>query len=447
MDEAEVEIRPEDVKMDVFRASGEETSAGAVTIMSIHKSKGLEFPVVYLCGLSREFNRESARAQVLCDKELGLGLSCVDTVNRVRYPSIAKHAIAVKMIAESLSEEMRVLYVAMTRAKDRLIMTYASGNLETELSDIAKRMDMSCYQLVTADVDCPGKWILLTALGRTEAGALFALGGSPQNRRFSEPAWLIQVMEANMNPTGAVREKTEWVQMDDSTVKRMKQTLSFTYPHLPATMLPSKQTATQLKGRYKDQEAAEFASDPKARMIHFRQPSFMGDQKQGRVYGTAMHTVMQYIRFSSCESLAAVEDELDRLLSKGYISSEQYKLADCKKIWNFLQTEVGKKLRSETNILREFKFSVLDEGCRYADGVTDEQVLLQGVVDCALIEEDGITVIDFKTDYLTEETLPMLTQCYRSQVSVYAQALSRIYKLPVKEMLIYYFHLEQLTAI
>ena len=104
-------------------------------------------------------------------------------------------------------------------------------------------------------------------------------------------------------------------------------------------------------------------------------------------------------------------------------------------------------MRSETNILREFKFSVLDEGCRYADGVTDEQVLLQGVVDCALIEEDGITVIDFKTDYLTEETLPMLTQCYRSQVSVYAQALSRIYKLPVKEMLIYYFHLEQLTAI
>ena len=127
--------------LDAMEEKGLVTAAaqgsGAVTIMSIHKSKGLEFPVVFLSGLSREFNRESLRAQILCDKTLGLGLSVADHNTRVRYPSLAKRAIAAKMARESLSEELRVLYVAMTRARDRLIMTYAARKLEGELADIA----------------------------------------------------------------------------------------------------------------------------------------------------------------------------------------------------------------------------------------------------------------------------------------------------------------------
>ena len=111
--------------------SGAKQGSGAVTIMSIHKSKGLEFPVVFLCGLSRSFNQESIRGQVLCDKNLGIGLSCVDTSLRIRYPTLFKRAISTKMQHDSVSEELRVLYVAMTRAKDRLIMTYAERNLSS----------------------------------------------------------------------------------------------------------------------------------------------------------------------------------------------------------------------------------------------------------------------------------------------------------------------------
>lgn len=149
---------------------GESNSSGAVTIMSIHKSKGLEFPVVFLCGLSREFNMESARAQVLCDKELGLGLACVDVAKRIRYPSVAKHAISAKIMADSLSEEMRVLYVAMTRARDRLIMTYALKNLDTELVDISLRMQICDPLMISLDADCPGLWILMTAIRCKENG-------------------------------------------------------------------------------------------------------------------------------------------------------------------------------------------------------------------------------------------------------------------------------------
>ena len=139
-------------------------ASGCVTIMSIHKSKGLEFPVVFLSNLSRAFNQESLRAQILCDKELGLGLSVADTVNRVRYPSLAKRAIAVKMRSESISEEVRVLYVAMTRARDRLIMTYALKNLDTNLQQKTQRYDFDGGELLCRGASCLGDWVMLEAI-------------------------------------------------------------------------------------------------------------------------------------------------------------------------------------------------------------------------------------------------------------------------------------------
>ena len=182
--------------------SAQEDSGGCVTIMSIHKSKGLEFPVVFLCGLSRRFNQESLRAQVLCHKDMGLGLSCVDQKKRVRYPTISKAAIAAKIARESLSEEMRVLYVAMTRPKDRLIMTYASDSLDKEVASIALRMDISGQLAMTRDVSCPGQWVLYSALMRTEAGELFSLGGKPRQTIVTDSPWLIRVTD------GAVRDHT-----------------------------------------------------------------------------------------------------------------------------------------------------------------------------------------------------------------------------------------------
>ena len=139
--------------MEEAGLSGPELSpGGAVTIMSIHKSKGLEFPVVFLCGLARSFNRENLRAQVLCDRELGLGMSAVDRHNRVRYPTIAKRAIVAKATDESLSEELRVLYVAMTRARDRLIMTYGAKTPEKELQKFARQLDVSGAGLLSSEV-------------------------------------------------------------------------------------------------------------------------------------------------------------------------------------------------------------------------------------------------------------------------------------------------------
>ena len=421
-------------------AAGEESAAGAVTLMSIHKSKGLEFPVVFVCGLSREFNRESIRSQVLCDKTLGLGLTAVDERNRVRYPTIAKRAIAVKTVADSLSEEMRVLYVALTRARDRLIMTYAAGNLENDIRNLALRMDMGSTQLLTQDVICPGQWVLMSALRRTEAGELFALGGRPRETFLGDSPWKIRIPNVP-KAEGSVHAEEASEQMPVELVNRMRDGLAFRYAHAAAVWAPSKQTATQRKGREKDAEAAEDTREPKGVYRNWRRPSFLEEAVDSVAYGNAMHAAMQHIRFTSCSSAASVQQEVERMVAQRLLTPQQGAMVNAQHILQFFETELGRKLRSSETVLREFKFSILDDGANYDTALAGEKILLQGVVDCALIEEDGITVVDFKTDSVTDETLQEKIRHYRSQVLAYASAMERIYQKPVKEALLYFFQM------
>ena len=419
-----------------------ESAAGCVTIMSIHKSKGLEFPVVFLCGLSKRFNQESLRQPVLCHKDMGLGLSCVDQKNRVRYPTISKAAIAAKMKADSLSEEMRVLYVAMTRARDRLIMTYASQSLDKDITDIALRMDISGKIPMTRNVSCPGKWVLYSALQRTEAGEFFAVGGKPEHTVSSNSPWKIRVCDGFVWDADLPQmESSNEVRTSEDTLLRIRQQLQFRYAHEAATAAPSKQTATGRKGRVKDQEALEQAAEPKHIYRIWRKPEFAERSQGGTAYGSAVHCALQYIRYDACTDTEGVRQEISRLEEEQFLTEEQGAMIDCDAIAKFFQTPIGCRLRESKDVLREFKFSILDDAAQYGDGLTGEKVLLQGVVDCALLEPDGITVVDFKTDYVTDVTIDMTTERYRPQVEAYADALRRIFKLPVKEKALYYFHI------
>ncbi len=427
--------------------SAESSAGGCVNIMSIHKSKGLEFPVVFLCGLSRQFNRENTRAQLLCHKELGLGLSVADTANRVRYPTVAKRAIAVKMTAESLSEELRVLYVAMTRPRDRLVMTYASRTLEADLQEIALRMDFDGGKLLCRDVVCPGEWVLLAAMQRTEAGELFALGGKPLQTTVSDRPWRIRVSEAPELLTGGTIASREEKTIPENALAQLQRGLAFRYPHPEATRSPSKQTATGRKGRFRDEEAAEHTREQSRSPGSWRHPSFLSKQATGAAVGTAIHSAMQYLDYGACTDENAVRRELLRLEEKGFLTPDQAKLVDCGMLARFFASDAGKKLRSGIPYLREFKFSILDDGSHYGEGLEGEEVLLQGVVDCALLEEDGITILDFKTDHVTEETLPSLVSRYAPQVGTYGEALSRIFEMPVKEQYLYFFKLDRFVPV
>ena len=435
------------MEVEGLSVSDEKNSNGAVTIMSIHKSKGLEFPVVYLCGLSKTFNMEDARGQVLCHRDLGLGLSCVDPVNRVRYPSVVKRAIATKMMHDTVSEELRVLYVAMTRAKDRLVMTYASASLDKEIWDLTHRLDVCDPMLITGDVSSMGEWVLYAALQRNEAKALFSLGRKPLAASPKKIPWLINVADGKVSTDICVEAQEESdAAMDPAVLSAMARGLSYRYPYLSATKTPSKQTATQLKGRYKDQEVAEGTS--KASVYRkFRVPRLVDGRRDGAYYGTAMHAAMQYIRYDSCGDEFGVRREIQRLVDESYISAEQASVICSGDIAALFQSQIGRKLMEYPNVVREFKFSVLDDAKRYASDVENESILLQGVVDCALIEEDGITIIDFKTDTVTEETLPSLVDSYRLQVQTYAYAMERIYKLPIKSAMLYFFRLQRFVEL
>ena len=183
--------------------------------------------------------------------------TAVDPRNRIRFPTVAKRAIGLKTMGDSLSEELRVLYVALTRARDRLIMTYASNKLQKDLAEIALRMDLSRAELLTRDVVCPGEWVLMTALGRTEAGALHQLGGRPQETVLGDPVWDIRIVTATPDGESTLQEEQKHTVLAAEQEEMIRQGLSHRYRNVAATVSPSKQTATQRKGRVKDEEAAE----------------------------------------------------------------------------------------------------------------------------------------------------------------------------------------------
>ena len=427
-----------------IQASGSNNSDG-VTIMSIHKSKGLEFPVVFLCGLSRRFNEESARGQVLSHKEMGLGLNCVNQRQRVRYPTLAKRAIAAKILSQGLSEEMRVLYVAMTRARDRLIMTYAVKNLESDLMDIAMRMECSPVELLTTSVSCPGEWVLLAAMSRVEAGELFALGGNPGIAVLHEPVWRIGVSHSAEFSISSADQEQERTCLSQRELENIKKGLSFRYPHQIATKLPSKQTATQLKGRLKDTEISQGTSQEFG--FGFRRATFSKSSESGKEYGTVMHLVMQHIRYDRCSDVNAVRNEVERLLSEGILTQEQAICVDCNQITSFFQTELGQMMAAQPHVLREFKFSVLIDADKYYSGATGEKILLQGVVDCAIETAEGMILVDFKTDRVAEETVNSVAARYKMQVLSYTDALEEVFEKKVIASYLYFFRLGKFISI
>ena len=148
---------------------------------------------------------------------------------------------------------------------------------------------------------------------------------------------------------------------------------------------------------------------------------------------------MQYVSYKNCSSLDGVKQEIARLVSENYLSSEQAEMVDCERIAAFFRQEVGKRLCNGVKYLREFKFSILDDGKHYLPELSGEQVLLQGVVDCAILDEDGIIILDFKTDSVTHTSVSVAAERYRMQIETYADALSRIYEMPVKAKYLYFF--------
>lgn len=409
------------------------TAAQGVTIMTIHASKGLEFPIVFLCDLSRQFNLEDSKGSLLVDSGLYLGCRAVDTERLLTLPTTQRNAIALKLRKDSISEDLRLLYVAMTRPKSRLIMTYASASLQSKMEKAAMYAERPLSAVVSGSVSSMGDWILYAAALRPEAPAGLRC---PAPLQREGAAWHIELHHADEILSSDEEKKSEraFSAPDLSALDRSYD--------LRASRIPTKLTATQLKGRSPDAEIAENARPAVVQKSAAARDRVFNPEKTAlspTEQGTALHQFMQYCDYAACGDAAGVEGEKQRLLEKRFLSERQLAAVDTEKVVRFFQSELGKQVVSAPLLKREFKFSLLSDAGRYVADGEGEQLLLQGVIDCYVETDEGIILVDYKTDRLRPGTESERAEVYKPQISVYAAALREILQKPVIRSSLYFF--------
>jgi len=405
---------------------GEEPSRGssgnAVQIMTVHKSKGLEFPVVFLCNTDRRFNKQDSMATVLVHPELGLGPKVTDTERGIEYSSLARNAIKLRSEREMLSEEMRLLYVALTRAKEYLFMTAAMKNPEDKLQKLMPLMTKPMSPEVLMTAGSPVTWLMYSVLSDNDECIKLS----------------VHYPEKQEDTENAV-ESLEKCEANEEITERIRRNLAFVYPHKNAESLPSKVTATEMK-RLEEPDTEAKSVAPKSRGGVFRSPDFLRDSRPmtGAEKGTATHMVLQYMDYGKTDSLDSIKSEIERLKTQKFLSERQAEAVEAGKILKLFNSEIGRRIMNAEKLTREFKFSLLCPAEDFFGNGEGESVLLQGVMDCLIEEKGELTVVDYKTDRVKGDALIDRAETYKGQLRAYAIAASRITGKPVKECVLYF---------
>lgn len=412
---------------------------GGVQIMSIHSSKGLEFPIVILTDLDHTFSRKDLEPPVLVHPQLGLGPVRVDLERRIQYPTMARRALEAALLRENKSEEQRILYVAMTRPKEKLILVDTVFSAEKRIADLMAVTSCPVLPEAVAGGKSFGDWILMPLLCRPEAAPLRMLAGvnTPGTYTGGDAPWQVFVHRAEdfrdvSAQTAESAAKAEQTTIFDPAL------LEYVYPWQRATELPAKLTATQLKGREADSEIAEnAAAKPYLRPLtqpRFRQPAGLTAAEAG----TATHLVLQYLDFADRDVAGQIRLLKDRRL----LTEEQANAVPAEELERFLRSPLAEELRHAEEIRREYRFTLLIDASEYDPADTfGDSILLQGIVDCCFTAPDGsLTVVDFKTDRVTGERLLERADGYRPQIEAYSKALTRVLERPVKRKILYFLY-------
>ena len=419
-------------------------ASSGVRIMSIHKSKGLEFPVVILSDLARRFSNMDFQSSVLVHPQLGLGPVCVDARRHIQYPTIARQALERTLRREAKAEELRVLYVAMTRAKEKLVMVHTQANAGGRVADLMALSDCPVLPEAVDSGKCMGDWIMLPLLQRSEAGALRAFAGQNSEGRFfaEETPWTVCVHDGLQFAAPAQ-------QSDAAAEERAPQredlpadfaALSYRYPYAEQTAFPAKLTATQLKGRAIDEEISENTTLP-PRLRNLCKPKFLAGKTAltGAERGTALHLVMQDLDFFCEPNEQSVRAQIEAMRAQRKLTDEQANAVDVRAIVRFLRSDLAARIRKSKQVEREYRFSLLRPVRDFSSLDADDSVLLQGVVDCFFEEDGELVVVDFKTDHVSRAQLDERAEHYRPQLEAYSMALTRVMRKKVKEKVLYFF--------
>ncbi len=503
-----------------------EAASGAVgemvRIMSIHKSKGLEFPVVFLCGMEKKLNRMDMHSRLIMHSKLGLGPEFVDTALRVKSPTLYKKMIAARMNGEMIAEELRVLYVAMTRAREKLIMVgtmkapekrYAAWRERSET--VRERGLLSSYILKAGtyyDFVCPllfagseeektgvsglsdgGMQVSITKHMKTEAFPEAVFIGQFVLREVGAAERAIQEEETGLTKEEMVEVLRKMKAMEPSSTEEavaVRELLelqnSFEYPYGIEANLPVKVTVSELKRLYLEEEESEGAEDSSVQRllpdevsfddIGFADMSFGSMDAQGNMMlqlgaggeltvpeddstypeflkpektisgsdrGTIYHHVMELIPFAANMPKNAVKSTLDFMVKDGYLKQEERDAINDAKLVKFFASELGKRMclaEDERKLRREQPFVIgLPAKELFPDSESEETVLVQGVIDAFFEEEDGLVLMDYKTDRIHEDAKTELKKKYQSQLRYYRTALEKLTGKTVKEVWFYAF--------
>ena len=441
-----------------------------VRIMSIHKSKGLEFPVVFTCGTGKQFNLMDLTNAILYHEELGFGPDYVNLENRNSYSTLAKEAIKKRIRLETLSEEMRILYVAFTRAKEKLIITGATRDLEKSINNWVASASLDKDVILPSEVlkgKCYLDWIAMALCKHTQGEPLRDIIGAFNDIVKSDfSTWKVKfwtkdslIVDKILEPVDKDEEERMLISSDNSPVdKEIEKRLSFEYKYLKGAMLPSNISVSDLKKRdlvFEDDDNNIIEVYKEKESI---KPKFLQEEKKltAAEKGTIVHYVMQRLELDRVNNLSEIKEQIDNMVEDGSLIEKEAKSIYYKKILSFYKSNIGKRLleayKLNRMVYRELPFfteiSILELNPDLDKSIyKDENIRLQGITDCFFEEEDGIILLDYKTDYVEEGNEEKIVSRYKSQMRYYRNALEKITGKKVKQVYLYLFALDKETKV
>lgn len=418
---------------DLAAASSSQEGANVVRVMSIHKSKGLEFPYCIVAGCARRFNRESA--DTLLHASLGFGAKLPGRDGVSRYTTLPREAIASGLLSESVSEELRILYVAMTRAREKLILITTLRSPDRTLQSLSAGLTdaEAIHPYAVSRAASISDWVLSCALRHPDGKALRsrAVAGEtivlPCNEDVS--AWDIRIVP----PAGVVQCESavdaKAAAPDPVFLERLERRIAYQYPFRAVCRLPAKVSASGI-------------SEERAGIRTLPRPAFLSRHGMTPAErGTALHAFMQFCDYRAAER--DIDAELTRLREKGYLTPEQAEVVDRDRVGAFLWSALAARMMRSPRLMRENRFTVELVAGRIDPSLPpeaqEEKIVLQGVFDCAFEEAGGLVIVDYKTDRV--KSADALTARYADQLNLYREASEQTFGMPVRECLLYSFWL------
>ncbi len=425
-----------------IKSSGFCADENSVSIMSIHKSKGLEFPYVIIADCSKQFNKSDSYGSLIVAKETGIGVKIRDDELFTRYHTVSSAATEKAVLFGEMSEELRVLYVAMTRAKEHLVFScnVSSENLKKKVRlnnifSFDSQGKLHPYAVYKAG--SMAEWILTCFAKHRDCEIIRDICETQKNdfyneANFSVDTAYIESIESSIAEAESIEKSAS---VDEALLDEIKNKLSYSYPYI-FSGITAKKTASSMEDNKIKKEY--FAS---------KKPEFISSNFTGAQRGTAIHKFLELCNFKN--SVENLINEKKNLLEKGLMTEKELASVNENDVKAFFENDVGRRLLSAENIYKEYEFSILKSaGDIYSDlpeYAQDEKIVVQGKLDCAFEEDSGIILIDYKTDKISDEKT--FKDIYSRQLEIYAEAVCECTGLPVKEVYIYSFKLQKFIKI